>query len=167
MAEQEESSLIGYDPLAWMQEPAEIADRQSSSALPDEPEQFQLPDEEVGVDSNDEQVPDTDVDETVVAWPENGGAIVLDAVQNIQNVAQLHKILLDALENSDKIEIDASATTVIDTATLQLLLVLKQTAIRLQKEIVIDFPSDKFIEAAKLLGLAEILDVDRASAGLF
>jgi hypothetical protein len=44
---------------------------------------------------------------------------------------------------------------------------LKRTAINLQKEVSIDFPSDKFIEVANLLGLSEMLDVDQAASGFF
>ncbi len=86
---------------------------------------------------------------------------------NIQNVTALHQQLAHMLANFDLIEIDASAVTMIDTSTLQLLLILKQTAIGLQKSISIDFPSDKFIEAAELLGIAEMLEVDQAASGLF
>ena len=67
----------------------------------------------------------------------------------------------------NKIDIDASAVTTVDTATLQLLLVLKQTAVKMQKQVTIDFPSERFIEAAELLNLAELLNVDQAAAGFF
>jgi anti-anti-sigma regulatory factor len=79
----------------------------------------------------------------------------------------LHERLLKALDNNSKIFLDASAVSVADTASLQLLLILKRTAIKLQKEVVIDFPSDRFIEAADLLGISEMLEVDQAAAGLF
>jgi anti-anti-sigma regulatory factor len=93
--------------------------------------------------------------------------IQLDSVLNIQNVAYLHERLLNALDNNSRVLLDASAVTVADTASLQLLLILKRTAIKLQKEVVIDFPSDRFIEAADLLGISEMLEVDQAAAGLF
>ena len=93
--------------------------------------------------------------------------LTLDVTLNIQNVTQLYDQLLKLLESQDKIEIDASAVASIDTATLQLLIVFKQTAINLQKDVVFDFPSDKFIESAQLLGLAEMLEVDQAAAGFF
>ena len=93
--------------------------------------------------------------------------IKLDSVLNIQNVAGLHARLLKALDNNSSISLDASAVNVADTASLQLLLILKRTAIKLQKEVAIDFPSDRFIEAAELLGISEMLEVDQAAAGLF
>jgi len=82
-------------------------------------------------------------------------------------VAVLHQRLTQMLSNFEAIDIDASGVTMIDTATLQLLLILKQTAIGLQKSISIDFPSDKFIEASELLGIAEMLEVDQAASGFF
>lgn len=93
--------------------------------------------------------------------------ITLESTQSIQNVVELHEKLLLALQDSDKIEIDASAIQQIDTTSLQLMLVLKRSAINLEKEVSIDFPSERFVEAATLLGLAEMLEVDQAAAGFF
>lgn len=93
--------------------------------------------------------------------------IVLEPVLNIRNVAALHEQLLTALDAGNKLEIDASAVTVADTSTLQLLLILKRTAIGLQKDVVIDFPSEKFMDACTLLGLSEMLGLNQAPAGLF
>ena len=93
--------------------------------------------------------------------------ITLDATLNIQNVSKLYEQMRVQLEGKERIEIDASSVSSVDTATLQLLVVLKQTAIKLHKEVIIDFPSDNFIEAADLLGLSEMLEVDQAAAGFF
>jgi ABC-type transporter Mla MlaB component len=93
--------------------------------------------------------------------------ITLDATLTIQNVSALYEQMQVLLDEQEEIEIDASSVTSIDTSTLQLLVVLKQTAIKLHKKMSIDFPSDNFIEAAELLGLAEMLDVDQAAAGFF
>lgn len=169
MAEQEESSLIGYDPLAWLHEPAEPA-----PTLPPAVELDELlePAEPVVEPEPIEDVSVADIDETgqqdvPAANAPASRTIILAAVQTIQNVAQLQETLIQALDSSDKIEIDASAITQIDTASLQLLVILKQTAIKLQKEVVFDFPSDRFIEAASLLGLDTLLEVDQAAAGFF
>lgn len=156
MAENKQSSsLIGHDPLAWM-----------SREEPDNSDIVGLADTD---NTNSEAFPvqlmeaGSVVDNEIV---ENGN-IVLDAVLNIRNVAALHERLLSALDSNQSIEIDASAVTAVDTATLQLLLVLKRTAIKLQKQVMIDFPSEKFIEASRLLGIAEMLEIDRAAAGFF
>jgi ABC-type transporter Mla MlaB component len=182
VSKNDEASMIGYDPLAWMHEEK----HQQRSSLESEPdnelsnltEQYQTCQAESDVDSsidadavlNDSQ--DIQVENVTLVTPDNilsahPQQIVLESVQNIQNVSQLYEQALYALQNSEKIDIDASAITSIDTATLQLLLILKRTAIKRQKEVSIDFPSDKFIEVANLLGLSEMLDVDQAASGFF
>lgn len=93
--------------------------------------------------------------------------IMLDAVLNIRHINELHESLLKAFETRKTLEIDASAVTSVDTATLQLLTVLKQAAVKSGKQIVFDFPSEKFIDSARLLGLAELLEVEHAASGLF
>ncbi len=173
MAEKDESSLIGYDPLAWLQQEADeiqpglennetaVEIQFSGSQQPDLPETL-IPEKSDPVDADElpELTAANEISDTVET-------IVLDAVLNIQNVAKLHQRLVEALTCCQKIEIDASAVTVIDTAAMQLLLILKRTAIKDDKEVQIDFPSDKFIEAAQLLGIAEMLEVDQAAAGFF
>ncbi len=182
MSKNDETNMIGYDPLAWMLEEK----HQQRSSLEPEPdnelsnltEQYQTYQAESDIDSSvnagaaliDSQ--DIQVENITLVKPDNllsakVQQIVLESVQNIQNVSQLYEQALYALQNSEKIDIDASAITSIDTATLQLLLILKRTAIKRQKEVSIDFPSDKFIEVANLLGLAEMLDVDQAASGFF
>jgi ABC-type transporter Mla MlaB component len=93
--------------------------------------------------------------------------LALEAQVSIQHVAQLHQRLVSALQNHHSIDIDASAVTSIDTASLQLLVILKQTALQEQKSVAIDFPSEAFIAAANLLGVSELLDVDHPASGLF
>lgn len=176
MSEQDDESLIGYDPLAWLQQPENQADTEAPAMIqaiaiePDQEEAIVPPAETesvavsqdwVGEEEVSSEAPDTDVQ---IEYDEQ---IVLESVQNIQNVAQLYDRLLGALDKANNIDIDASAIGTIDTATLQLLLVLKQTAAKMQKQVNIDFPSEKFIEAADLLGLTEMLDVDHAAAGFF
>jgi ABC-type transporter Mla MlaB component len=182
VSKNDEASMIGYDPLAWMHEEK----HQQRSSLEPEPdnelsnltEQYQTNQAESDIDSSIDadaaltNSQDIQVENVTLVTPDNSISahlqqIVLESVQNIQNVSQLYEQALYALQNSEKIDIDASAITSIDTATLQLLLILKRTAIKRQKEVSIDFPSDKFIEVANLLGLAEMLDVDQAASGFF
>jgi len=122
----------------------------------------------------DEELPEpllvansVDIPSMEVANTEQYSKIVLEGAQTISNVAELYERLVSALNNRRKIDIDASAVATIDTATLQLLLVLKQSSAKMQKEVSIDFPSERFVEAADLLGLSELLDIDQAFAGLF
>jgi len=146
MAEKEKSRATDYDPLAWMKNTSEQAES----------------DQEINNENRDmkKQTASESIEQ-----PDS--IITLDVTLNIQNVSGLYERLLNLLESQNKIEIDASAVVSIDTASLQVLIVLKQTAIKLQKEVIIDFPSVKFIEAAELLGLSEMLTVDQPAAGLF
>ncbi len=144
MAENDDKSLIGFDPLAWME------DEPEGSEGKDQNKEIKA---EEGIDTQQENI--------------DANKIVLEATLNIQNVTHLYERLKNLLDKHNKIEIDASAVQQIDTANLQLLSILKQTAVKLHKEIIFYFPSDKFIESAELLGLSEILEVDQAAAGFF
>jgi anti-anti-sigma regulatory factor len=164
MAKNDEKELIGFDPLAWMNDDNETDKIEEQRAV----EQIAEPVIESYEPMATEELAAEPIIENM-AEPEQADdfKLALDATLNIQNVTDLHEQLLVMLEQNDKIEIDASAVDSIDTATLQLLIVLKQTAIKLQKEIIFDFPSDRFVESAELLGLAEMLEIDRAAAGFF
>jgi len=88
--------------------------------------------------------------------------IDLDATLTIQNVVKLHEKLKNSLAMHDEIEINASDVSSIDTATLQLLVSLKKSAVKLQKKVTIIYPSPRFVESAQLLGLLDVLDVHDA-----
>ncbi|WP_445370431.1 STAS domain-containing protein [Methylomonas sp. HW2-6] len=168
MAENGENSLIGYDPLAWMRtlDPEEQAAEAMPAAVP--------------ADGGDAVTSVTEAADTIVSdtasteelsesVPQTSakGSLALEQLLNIQGVADLHQNLMQMLSRYDAIDIDASAVASIDTSTLQLLVILKRTAAGLQKVVAIDFPSDKFIEAAELLGVSEMLEVDTAASGFF
>ncbi|OAI18104.1 hypothetical protein A1507_10205 [Methylomonas koyamae] len=166
MAENGENSLIGYDPLAWMKAdaggepggvPVPVVEPVGNIAL--------RPQLRNGDDNADAESVDS------VSEPEpqaaGKGTVVLEPLSNIQGVASLHHTLMQMLNQYDALDIDASAVTSIDTSTLQLLVVLKCTAAGLQKVVAIDFPSEKFVEAAQLLGVSEMLEVDAAVSGFF
>lgn len=87
------------------------------------------------------------------------GQIDLDAVLSIQHVVKLHENLKNALAIYNEIEINASDVSSIDTSTLQLLVSLKKDAVKLQKKVTIIYPSPRFVESAKLLGLLDVLEV--------
>lgn len=93
--------------------------------------------------------------------------IELDAVVRINQVSDLRAEWIEALKKFDKIEVDASAITQIDTAALQLLLILKRTAMVENKDVVIEFPSERFCEASRLLGVYELFGLDNLASGLF
>ncbi|MCK4841037.1 MAG: STAS domain-containing protein [Methylococcales bacterium] len=164
MTAKEKKGPIGFDPLAWMNEDHIEVKQPESQA-------------EIAVATiNNGSADNMDVRESKVVSeivldqgqePVNDSVVILDATLNIQNVTELHQRFVKLLDTTDKIGIDASAVVSIDTSTLQLLIVLKQTASKLQKQVEIDFPSEKFIEAAGLLGLSELLDVNQSAAGFF
>ena len=91
-----------------------------------------------------------------------GSQIDLDSTLNIQHVVKLHETLKLCVAMHDQIEINASDVASIDTATLQLLVSLKISAVKLNKQVSIIYPSPRFIESAQLLGLLEVLDVHDA-----
>ncbi len=168
MAEKDDKGLIGFDPLAWMDgegEETEIIQKQKAVDTP------VIEAEKVTDTVNDdnkasiEQLVEPIIENETSLGEDN--ILILDGTLNIQNVNHLYEQLLLLLENHSKIELDASAVVSVDTASLQLLIVLKQTVIKQGKELIFDFPTDKFIEAAELLGIAEMLDIDQAAAGFF
>ncbi len=152
-------NLIGYDPLAWMEqvEPPENSDHSESEVL--------LTSE---ASKSTELAQSATVLNAVETSAEDVATIVLQTTQNLQNIAQLHEKLLRALDHSSNvITIDASPVQSIDTATLQLFVALKQETLRVNRDLQFDFPSDRFLEACGLLGLLTMLQVDKLPAGLF
>ncbi|OAI18431.1 hypothetical protein A1359_04905 [Methylomonas lenta] len=181
MSKKDENSMIGYDPLAWLHETEvekQTFEQQVNTAdawveLDDEPDIETGENGWVETENSDSDGWVLNTEPSAEIGGENKPAtaqtqsIVLNSVQNIQIVSQLHAQLLMALASGNKIDIDASAVTQIDTATLQLLVVLKQTAASQKIEVSIDFPSESFIKSAKLLGLSEVLNVEQHTCGLF
>lgn len=179
MAEQHDSSLIGFDPLAWLvQEPAQAeldppahSPSTPAAAEPNSPASDKQPTTARAPSAADTAPPEPKPAAIIESSPADAEgtrtALALEAQVGIQHVAQLHQQLVAALQTYNSIDIDASAVNSIDTASLQLLVILKQTALQEQKTVAIDFPSDSFIEAANVLGLSELLDVDHPASGLF
>ncbi|TAN65476.1 MAG: STAS domain-containing protein [Methylobacter sp.] len=99
------------------------------------------------------------VAEDSVSEQTDGLIIDLDATLSIQNVVKLHEKLKNFIAINEQIEINASDVSSIDTTTLQLLVALKRDAVKLQKKVSIIYPSPRFVESAKLLGLLDVLDV--------
>ena len=159
MAEKDDKGLIGFDPLAWMNDDAN--EKKDSEPMKKEIESDEVTDTK---NTQPEVLVTEDVEKDLLI---NDSKIILGAVLNMQSVSVLYDQLLKLLSADADIEIDASAVTSIDTATLQLLIVFKQEAVKSQKSVSIDFPSESFVDAAQLLGLAEMLDVDKSAAGFF
>ncbi|MDP1770682.1 MAG: STAS domain-containing protein [Methylobacter sp.] len=123
--------------------------------------------DEIGIDEMPDEIDTVVADETVTGdlTPDEstaGPQIDLDATLTIQNVVKLHEKLKDSFAIHDEIEINASDVSSIDTATLQLLVSMKKEAAKQQKQVTIIYPSPRFVESARLLGLADVLDVHDA-----
>ncbi len=160
MAEKDENSLIGFDPLAWMSEGADQDDENTVLPIFDSTENAKKAEPEFEVVSEGM--------DTVESENQQGtGKVVLQSELKIQNVQALYDELNIALENNDIIEIDASGVSSIDTSSLQVLTVFTQEVESNQKKVSIDFPSEQFIEASDLLGLSEVLGVDKPGSGFF
>jgi len=185
MTEKKKDSLIGFDPLAWIGDEGDApAVDKVSEAIPEQ-QVSQSDDSENAVtaeleSSEIEDVEEPENEEILVTQSEaeqvdevsngaaiDGAKISLEPTINIRSVAGLHTKLVAAIQNYDTLEIDASEVKNIDTASLQLLVVLKQDAIRTSKDVVFDFPSDEFVDAAKMLGIDHMLGVDQSAAGFF
>ncbi len=98
------------------------------------------------------------IDETFIPTPPEPH-IDLNSEASIKTIAVLYEKLKHILDAHDRIEINASDVTSIDTATLQLLVSLKKDAPRLGKTIDIIYPSERFVESAQLLGLLAVLEI--------
>jgi len=164
MTTKNNESLIGFDPLAWINDDDETPAQEESSM-----EQFdEIRSEVAGESSPAEKLSSQEsLSEREITEMIDNSKITLDDTLNINTVLELHGKLMQALKDNDSLEIDAANVNNIDTASLQLLVVLKQEAFKLGKDIVFDFPSDRFIEAAELLGIDNMLGVDQSAAGFF
>jgi len=164
MTTKNNESLIGFDPLAWINDDDETSAQEESSMEQVDEISSEVADESGPTEelSSQESLSEPKIIELI-----DNSKITLDDTLNINAVLELHSKLMQALKDNDSLEIDAANVNSIDTASLQLLVVLKQEALKLSKDIIFDFPSDKFIEAAELLGIDNMLGVDQPAAGFF
>ncbi len=186
MATSEENDLIGYDPLAWMENDNDQDEDQDQDHLVmddiDSDNKIRMNEDysdDLKVGAQENAILNTAEDESAInAFKEETDAVLitesasdpvsaemeeslidLDATLTIQNVVKLYEKLKKSLALHDQIEINASDVSSIDTATLQLLVSLKKDAGKLHKKVTIIYPSPRFVESAKLLGLLDVLDI--------
>jgi anti-anti-sigma regulatory factor len=157
MKASDKNNLIGYDPLAWMDE--------DTDEITDQPVEDQImsddgTEEQLGIPNDDAISISQNLEEGDTENVAIDSIINLEATLTIQKVFKLHEILKNSLSANNTIVINAANVVSIDTATLQLFVALRKIAVKLQKEIIFASPSPRFIESAKLLGLLEILDVN-------
>ncbi|MEE9397795.1 MAG: STAS domain-containing protein [Methylococcales bacterium] len=89
--------------------------------------------------------------------PERLEKVILQKTNNMQGVADLTKKIIHLMDNNDAIELDGSQVDSIDTSTLQVLVAAAREANQLHKDFTINTPSQNFIDAARLVGVAEDL----------
>lgn len=157
----DDSSLLGYDPLAWLNAEAATEETAAVSASADSGE-AQM--DAVAAESGALEFASEDMQSSL----QQQGKLCLQETHTMQNIAELREQLMSVLEqNLGPIEIDASAVKMIDTSTFQLLIALKQETVRNKRELVFDFPSERFLEAAGLLGATELLALNKSASGFF
>ena len=70
----------------------------------------------------------------------------------IYHAAELKPVLLGALDQSDEIEIDLSGVSEIDTAGVQLLMLMKREAVATDKKLTLSGHSPAVLDVFELLG---------------
>ena len=138
MTAENNESLIGYDPLAWINNNDD--DNEEETVKEQEiPTSFLKEDVDVVQPIIEKQViikEDDELTSLEVNAIENDLGIILNSNLNIRDVAELHNQLLTAFQKNQVLDIDASEVEMIDTANLQLLVILKQEALKLDKNII-------------------------------
>jgi anti-anti-sigma regulatory factor len=125
--------LMDHDPLEW------VSDEENDSRVVEEAVKVAV-----------ENEPMTEKGVTQITLQEN---------EKMDRVAELHELLLQALDNGGAIEVYASAVRLIDAAALQLLVLSFQKAVKQGQAVTIVEPSQSFRDAAGLLGLAALFGI--------
>lgn len=162
MAAKKQQAGFGYDPLAWMDgetPPDEQIVADDKDSTEDHTMENTAKSEEVNMQGVATEISADDAQQEKFN-------LHLEAVLNIKNVSGLYDQLGESLK-FESIDIDASEVSSIDTSCLQLLVVFKQEAIKMHKQVQFDFPSEKFVEAANLLDISEMLEVNTPASGFF
>jgi len=168
MTKENNDDLIGYDPLAWINDNDDEQEEDKQEIVKQAVILKERPVIEPIIKEDPEEIiQEPPLDNESTDEYQNDSNIILKSNLNIRYVSELHTQLLSALEKNNILDIDASAVEMIDTANLQLLVILKQEALKLDKNIIFDFPSDKFIESATQLGISELLGLDQVASGFF
>lgn len=153
-------SLIGVDPLAWLDEQdlASVTGESEaeSDAFNEDDDHAQDVDPAVpgdAVESVESEVyPDIAPPEPAMTAP-IPDAVVLGDVLRLESVVDLRNELDDRLQQSASLKIDASGVESTDTANLQLISAFLIEAAKRGMNAEIENPSNQFVEAATLLGL--------------
>lgn len=162
-------SLIGIDPLAWLDESAlnSTADNEIE-VLSDGEEQVEKeqPDNLGSLNETEAVHESTDraIERECVANEQNcnepnQGNLLLNNVMKLESVRDLFAKLKNRFAQSNVVEIDAHQVEVADTAGLQLLSVFAREAAKQGINVSIKQPSESFMNSAKILGLDELIEL--------
>ena len=159
-------SLIGIDPLAWLDETT----IDSETNQTDDESEIEVSAEPLLVNETVNQEGSSDLGMhsenhgdadncEVEATEKTDEKLILNNVTKLDSVKGLHKELSKRLANVGEIEIDAQQVQTIDTASLQLLSLFVGEATSRGARVLIQHPSDPFTYAAKILGLQNLIEL--------
>lgn len=140
----EKKSMIGIDPLAWLKDDDDDVVENKTTATKEKANKK------------------TTTKKTTVKNPSKDAAFTLQAIQDISTVADAHSEL-KALLGNDKVVIEAAQVERIDGASLQLLYSFIEEAKEKGVDVVWDSPSEALMNSAKLLGMVEALQINKAA----
>ena len=86
--------------------------------------------------------------------PSNACVLRIEGEMTIYRAEELKKTLIGSLQGAARLEVDLSAVTDIDTAGLQLLMLAKSTAKKMQGELRLTGHSPAVLDVFELLNLA-------------
>ena len=103
------------------------------------------------------------VQEAASVEPGGPASVTLPANCSIKEVAALRESLCAVLDAPESVSIDASAVERIDTATLQLLYAFVRDRFAADREVVWQGVTGQLSEAARLLGVRDLLNLPAVS----
>ncbi len=155
-------SLIGIDPLAWLNEDEsdkeevsiDLGEKVAKSEIV-EKESEELSDEFNETETNDQDIMEEEVIEMEVEQSENnsGDCFKLESSISIADVSTLHEQLKIYLDQKNELEIDCSEVESVDAAALQLFIAFLYEAEKQNKKVIWKEPSDLLRATIKMMGL--------------
>ncbi len=141
-------SLIGVDPLAWLNEEAMEGESQEQNESADAIEELAVIQDQM---TND----DIEKDNSTQLSEEDN--IHLDTSVTIREVGDLYSLIGERIKDTQNLKIDCSAVEKTDAAGMQLLTVLYRHTQKVGKNLEWIKPTDMLLRSAALLGLTSEL----------
>ena len=151
-------SLIGIDPLAWLND--EVSENEQAQVTEPEIEaeiieQVQEEISEEVMEVTDQKNMEEEVTDMEIQQTENStdGNFKLEGPITIADVAELHEQFKTYLAQDKAMEIDCSEVAGVDAAALQLLVALVNEAENQDKQLIWKEPSDSLQATVQMMGL--------------